>query len=132
MNIDTLELPSNKRFGFFFAGLSLAGGCYCWFNESINATYILLLVAAAFSIISLLKADLLFPANRLWMRFGLFLGSIINPIILGIIFFLLFAPTAFTMRLFKRDELKLHFRKKNSYWINRSVPINPDSFKNQF
>ena len=55
-----------------------------------------------------------------------------SPFLKSIIFFLLFAPTAFTMRLFKRDELKLHFRKKNSYWINRSVPINPDSFKNQF
>ena len=79
-----------------------------------------------------IKADLLHPLNKLWMRFGLLLGMIVSPIVLGAIFFLLFTPIAVLMRLFGRDELRLRFKKQSSHWIKREKETQSQSFKNQF
>ena len=82
--------------------------------------------------IDLIKEDLLLPFNKLWMRLGFFLGKIISPIILGIIFFFIFTPIAYGMRIFNRDELNLKFGEKISHWKNRSKDNQPILFKNQF
>ena len=66
------------------------------------------------------------------MRFGLLLGMIVSPIVLGIIFFGLFTPIAMLMRMSGRDELKLKFIQKASHWILRKEPIKAESFKHQF
>jgi len=132
MKFSEIELPSNKRFGFFFALLfALATG---YFYISGSSTWVCLFAAAAvmFFSITIIKADVLLPLNKLWMRFGLLLGMIVSPIILGVIFFGLFTPIAFLMRLSGRDELRLKFKKKTSHWISRGEPIEADSFKHQF
>lgn len=67
------------------------------------------------------------------MRFGLLLGLIISPIILGLLFFGLFTPLSIVMRLFKRDELQIRFSQKESYWNQKKdMTYTSDSFKNQF
>ena len=81
-------------------------------------------------VITFLKADLLLPLNKLWMHFGLLLGKIISPLVLGMIFFFIFTPIAFLMLLCRRDELRLKFKNKTSHWILRSEQ--KGSFKNQF
>ncbi|MDC0141186.1 SxtJ family membrane protein, partial [Pelagibacteraceae bacterium] len=68
----------------------------------------------------------------LWMRFGFLLGIIVNPLILGIIFFGIFTPISFVMKLSGRDELRLKFNKKPSHWISRNELIKSESFKQQF
>ena len=83
-------------------------------------------------LVTIFKDELLLPLNRLWMRFGLLIGMIIGPIVLGLIFFTLFSPVAIFMRLFGRDELHLKYKKKSSYWILRDDSICADSFKRQF
>ena len=88
--------------------------------------------ALVFLLVTLIKSDALLPLNKLWMRFGLILGSIVSPIVLGIIFFGLFAPIAILMRLSGRDELRLKFIQKTSHWISRDEPIKSESFGNQF
>ena len=89
-------------------------------------------VAVIFLVVTIAKADILLPLNKLWMKFGLLLGMIISPIILGVIFFGLFTPIALLMRLSGRDELRLKFSSKASHWILRSESIQSKSFKNQF
>lgn len=66
------------------------------------------------------------------MRFGLLLGMLINPIILGIIFYGLFTPISIFIRFIGRDELRLKLNNKTSYWIHRNEPIKSESFKQQF
>ena len=132
MSLSALDLPSNKKFGFFFTGIFFLVACYCWFYVSDNTTFAFLAISAGMLLITLFNADFLLPINKLWMGLGLLLGKIISPIVLGIIFFLLFTPFAIIMRLFKRDELRLRFVKKNSHWIKRDAPLQYDSFKNQF
>jgi len=66
------------------------------------------------------------------MRFGILLGRIVSPIVLGIIFFGLFTPIAILMRLIGRDELRLKYTQRQTHWIPRSESIKAESFKHQF
>ena len=73
---------------------------------------------------------ILTPLNRLWFKFGIFLGKIISPIILGIIFFLVVTPTGILLRLFGKDVINLKYNKNNSYWIKKTGP--KSKMKDQF
>jgi len=67
------------------------------------------------------------------MNFGLLLGIIVSPVVLGLIYFLIFTPMSFIMKLFGRDELKLKIKTKKTYWLSRTeTKLDSDSFKNQF
>ncbi|GHV05192.1 hypothetical protein AGMMS50229_07880 [Campylobacterota bacterium] len=90
-----------------------------------------LIIAVLFAFIALLIPRILSPLNKLWFRFGLLIQKITNPIILGFIFFVIIAPIALLMRLFKADPLGLKFNKNSAtYWIKRTNA--PNSMKNQF
>jgi len=81
----------------------------------------------------LIKPDLLLPLNKLWMRFGLLIGRIVSPIVLGVIYFGLFMPISFIMRLIGRDELRLRVNNDGTNWISReNSSIKSTAFKNQF
>ena len=90
------------------------------------------IMCGIFLIITIIHADALLPLNKLWMKFGIFLAMIVNPIIMGIIFFGIFTPIAILMRLSGRDELRLCFKKKKTHWINRKAFNVFNSFKKQF
>ena len=133
MNLSEIELPSNRKFGFFFTAVFLTAGSYFYLVDISSTSYALLVLGFLFFIVTILNADLLLTLNKLWMRFGLLLGMIISPIVLGVIFFGLFTPISLAMRLFGRDELRLRFKEKSSYWSTPdSTDAGTDSFKNQF
>ena len=132
MNLDKIELPSNRKFGVFFTFIFGLCAFYFFYINALTFAYVFIGASVSFFLVSMLKADILFPFNKLWMRFGLLLGIIISPIVLGIIFFGIFTPTALLMRLFRRDELRLKFQNKKSHWIARNQPIERISFKRQF
>lgn len=132
MNIDNLNLPSNRKFGVFFTFVFAVTATYFYYAENVTWAYAFITISVSFLIITIIKSEFLHPLNKLWMRLGLLLSLIISPIVLGVIFFGLFTPIAILMRVGGRDELKLKFNKKSSYWITRSEPINSNSFKNQF
>ena len=136
MKTSELQLPTNKKFGFFFAAVFLAATAYFYINNaSSSVVSILGVVGLSFLVATLVNPDVLLPLNRLWMRFGLLLGMIISPIVMGIIFFGLFTPMSLTMRLFRRDELRLRFKYKKTHWILRDFPDGDelsDSFKHQY
>lgn len=132
MNLDKIELPSNRKFGLFFTFVFALCACYFFYNNALIFAYVLIGTSITFFLVSMLKSDILLPLNKLWMRFGFLLGMVISPIVLGLIFFGIFTPTALLMRLFRRDELRLRFKNKKSHWIARNQPIDPVSFKRQF
>ena len=132
MKFSDVELPSNKKLGYFFTLVFVLLAVYFFTKELILLTYIMSLTSAIFLVFSITKAELLLPLNKLWMRFGLLLAMIVSPIVLSTIFFGLFTPIALVMRLSRRDELRLKFYKKQSYWIVRREPIKSESFKHQF
>ena len=132
MNFWEIELPSNRKFGFFFTFAFAVAAAYFYYSVNVIFAYVFTATASIFLIVTLIKSDTLLPLNKLWMRFGLLLGMIVSPIVLGIIFFGLFTPIAMLMRLSGRDELRLKFRQKASHWITRSELIKSESFKHQF
>ena len=132
LNLNNIELPSNRKFGTFFTFIFGLCACYSFYINAIIFTYAFIGISITFFLVSMLKSDILLPLNKLWMRFGLLLGMIVSPIVLGLIFFGIFTPTALLMQLFRRDELRIRFKNKKSYWIARHQPIDPVSFKRQF
>ena len=116
-----IKLPSNKKFGFFFSSIFFIVSIYLYLIENIILTFLLVSLSIIFLIITLIKPDTLLPLNNLWMKFGLLLGIIISPIVLGLIFFGLITPISLITGLFGRDELNLKLKKKNTYWLPRKT-----------
>lgn len=133
MNLRDVQLPSNRKFGSFFASIFLLLAVYFYWQNEVNFTAIFAGLAIVFGIITLIKDDLLLPFNKLWMGIGVLIGSIVSPIVLGFLFFGLFTPLAILMRLFGRDELLLKQTNEKSFWRVRNITeLTRDSFKNQF
>ena len=127
-----IKLPSNRKFGFFFSTIFLLASLYSYYIHSEIMIYILSTLCGIFLIITIINAKILLPLNKLWMKFGILLGMIVSPIIMGIIYFGIFTPIAIIMRLAGRDELRLRLKKKKTHWINHKILNKVDSFKNQF
>ena len=89
-----------------------------------------LVVSLIFLVLGLLDSKVLAPLNKLWFKFGIVLGKIISPLIMGIIFFLVVTPIGLIMRLLGKDVLNLRYNKSNSYWIEKDGP--ESKMKNQF
>ena len=133
MDFSDLKLPSNRKFGLFFTAVFAISAAYCFYQTALAFAYLLAIGSAALLLITLTKADLLLPLNKAWMRLGLLLGMIVSPIVLGIIFFLLFTPIGLLMRLFGRDELRLKLTDRASHWRARDTETaQADAFKHQF
>jgi len=125
-------LPSNRKFGLFFALIFLLLSAYFYFVSAIELFYIFVSIALILLLISLLRSELLLPFNRLWNAFGRLLGLVVNPIVLGIIFFGLITPLALLLKIFGRDELRLREIKSQSNWIERVKTNQEVDFKQQF
>lgn len=133
MNLSNVELPSNKKFGYFFSIIFLIIALYFYFFSNLTSSTPYFIVSISLLAITLVNANLLLPLNKLWMRFGLLLGMIISPLVLGIIFFVLITPLSIILRIFGRDELNLKPKQNSSYWIHREATIKLNEvFKNQF
>ena len=83
-----------------------------------------------FFILGIINSNLLTPLNKVWFKFGLLLGKIISPLIMGIIFFLVVTPIGIIMRLFRKDLLNLKYNKNSTYWVEKKEP--KSTMKNQF
>lgn len=130
---DGHEGSSDRSFGFVFAAVFALIGLYNAWHAG-KAWPWLALVAAGFLSLALIRPAVLAPLNKLWMKFGLLLAAIVNPIVLGILFFLVFTPMAFVARLVGKDFLRLKKQPEaKSYWIVRDPPgPEPVSMKDQF
>jgi|TARA_Y200000002_G_scaffold89563_1_gene71959 hypothetical protein len=127
-----IRLPSNKNFGIFLSTVFFISSLYFYIKETYNTSFILGFIVILLVTITYFKASILRPLNKLWMNLGMLLSILVRPIVMGAIFFLIFTPISISMRLFRRDELHLLFKKKFSYWINRNNSSQTFLFKNQF
>jgi hypothetical protein len=128
------NLPSDRSFGLLFIIVFCVLGSYALYkNWHQFAALTFFVISVVLIPISFFLPGILRPFNEAWFWLGQTLGKIINPIVLGIIFFLLLTPIALIGKALGRDELKLKKRKVHSYWVERSpVGPTPESFKNQF
>ncbi len=124
---------SDRAFGMVFAVVFAVIGLWPLFNDGQIRLWALGM-AAAFALAAVIAPATLKPLNRLWFRFGLLLHKIVNPLIMGLIFYLTVLPTGLIMRALGKDLLRLKFDgEAKSYWIERDPPgPEPQSMKNQF
>ena len=126
---DDIKISSNRSFGIVFFVVFLLIALYPLIHNGELRVWSAL-VSLVFLVLGLLNSIILAPLNRVWFKFGIFLGKIISPLIMGIIFFFVVTPIGFIMRLLSKDILNLKFNNENSYWIKKTGPIS--KMKNQF
>ena len=127
--MDDIKISSNRSFGIvFFVVFFLIALYPLIHNEEIRIWS--LIISLIFLILGLINSRTLTPLNKLWFKFGILLGKIVSPIIMGIIFFLVVTPIGFIMRILGKDVLNLKFNANKSYWIEKTGP--KSKMKNQF
>jgi len=112
--------PTDRNFGAVFTGffllLALAP---LWRHRPLRPVWLGL--SAAFLLVTLVRPSLLGPANRVWARIGILLGKVVNPIVTGLLFYVVFTPAAVILRLLGKDLLALsRDQQAESYWIQRA------------
>ncbi len=130
---DELKLPSNRKFGLTFSFIFFIIFLYFFLTSDFYLSYLFLFFSIIFLFFGIIFPNYLSKLNKAWMMLGLLLGKIVNPIVLGIIYFGLFTPIGLFRKIIGKDELKLKSKNINSYWQQREkVSITPESFKDQF
>lgn len=124
-----VKIGSNRSFGIVFFVVFLLIGFYPLLNEG-NLRIWSVIISIVFFILGLLNSKILTPLNKVWFRFGLFLGKIISPLIMGIIFFFVVTPIGIFLRIIKKDIINLKFNSDKSYWLKKSKI--KSKMKNQF
>ena len=114
-----IKTSSNKSFGIVFFIVFIIITLYPLVNQQDIRIWSLF-IAFIFLILALLNSKILTPMNKIWTRFGLFLGNFISPIVMGIIFFFVVTPIGLLMRLFGKDILNLKKNKFSTYWIKKT------------
>ena len=118
--MDDIKISSNRSFGIVFFIVFLLIALYpLIYDKEIRIWSII--ISLIFLVSGLLNSKILTPLNRLWFKFGIFLGKIISPIIMGIIFFLVVTPIGLIMKFLGKDVLSLKYNKNKSYWIEKMV-----------
>ena len=126
---NNIKINSNRSFGIVFFILFLLISFYPLLNGE-NISVWSLIISLIFLVLGIFNSKILSPLNRTWFKFGIFLGKIVSPIIMGIIFFAVVTPTGIVMRLFKKDLLNLKLNNNKSYWIKKTDI--KSKMKNQF
>jgi hypothetical protein len=130
---EQVKAGTDRGFGLVFAGFFVLMSALSWWRGHTSWHWALP-VAAVFLIVAYTYPRALSPLNRLWLKFGLLLYKVMNPLILGLLFFVTVTPVGLVMRAFGKDFLRLRLdRSAKSYWIERTPPgPKPESMKNQF
>lgn len=91
-------------------------------------------VAAGFAGLAAVRPETLAPLNRLWLGVGLVLFKVVNPVVLGLLFYSTITPLGWIIRSLGKDPLRLRREPEvQSYWIVRTpAGPPPQSMKNQF
>ena len=127
--MEDIKISSNRSFGIVFFIVFLIVAIYPLINNADLRIWSLI-ISIIFLILGLINSKFLTPLNILWFKFGLLLGRLISPIIMGIIFFFVVTPIGLILRIFGKDVLNLKKNNAKSYWIKKNGPIS--KMKNQF
>ena len=126
----SIKISSNRSFGFLFFVVFFVISLWPLKSQGDLRIWTLVL-SLLFLILGALNSKLLTPFNKLWFKFGILLGSIVSPIVMGAVFFIVVTPVGLIMRLLGKDLLRINKNKTlSTYWINRDKQKN--TMKKQF
>tara|TARA_B100000085_G_scaffold109867_1_gene100337 strand:+ start:117 stop:497 length:381 start_codon:yes stop_codon:yes gene_type:complete len=123
------KIGSNRSFGIVFFIVFLAISLWPLLNSNEIRIWAFI-ISLVFFVLGLLNSKILTPLNKIWFKFGIFLGNIVSPIVMGLIYFVVVTPIALLLKVVNKDILSLKKTKKNSYWKNKDKYNS--SMKNQF
>jgi len=128
-----IKRSSDRSFGLLFAVVFAAIALWPLLDGAAPR-YWALGIAVAFAAVALIRPKWLRLANDLWIKLGLVMGRVVNPLVLGLLFYLVITPFGLAARAFGKDLLRLrHDRGAKSYWIERTPPgPAPETMRNQF
>jgi hypothetical protein len=127
-NSINIKRKNNITFGVLFFIFFLIVGLYPLIsNEPIRIWSII--VSLVFLTVTIIKPNLFTFLNKLWIKFGILLGKIISPIVMGLVFFFVVTPIGIFVKILKKDVMGLKIG-ESSYWITREDKI--QSMKKQF
>lgn len=131
---EEIKGSSDRTFGLVFVVVFALIAVWPWLFGTGPVRLWAATIAGALLLLSLVVPRVLAPLNRLWMQFGLLLHKIVNPLVMGLIFFLTVTPTALIFKALGKDPLRLKYDPDaKSYWIDRDPPgPTPDSMSQQF
>ena len=133
VNFSNITLPPNRSFGVFFSFIFGSLAVYFWSKELFVFVIAFSVLGAIFLTVSVVRPQILRPLNKIWMAFGILIGMIVSPIVLGVIYFGIFSPVGLVMRVFGRDELRLKLKNDTSHWKPRNASVfSKENFNNQF
>ena len=127
--MNDVKISSNKSFGIVFFIVFLIIGIYPLINNGDIRIWSIIL-SLSFLFLGLINSKILTPLNKFWFKFGILLGKIISPLIMGLIFFLVVTPIGLLMRILRKDLLNLKYNNNKTYWIEKSDT--KSKMKNQF
>ena len=129
MNSKNIKISSNRSFGIVFFIVFLIISIFPLLKDENIKTWSVV-VSIVILILGLLNSPILSPLNKIWFKFGILLGNLISPLVMGLIFFAVVTPTSFIMRALGKDILNLKKNNKKSYWVEKSSV--KSKMKNQF
>lgn len=132
---ETVKPPSEKSFGITFAVVFGLIAAWLYWRKHVPIWSVMATAAGLFFLAAgFLTPQVLRPINLIWLKFGLLLHKIVNPIVMGLLFYVVFTPMGFIMRLAGKDLLSLKLEKAAaSYWTQRQTTGEVEaSMKNQF
>lgn len=124
---------SDRNFGLVFAIAFLAMGIWP-LRYGAQMRIWALVIAGGFLMLAVLWPTVLHPLNRFWTQLGLLLGRIMNPVMTGVLFFVVFTPFGLLTQALRKDPLRLKFiPEAETYWIKRHPPgPTPETMSKQF
>ena len=126
---ENIKIGSNRSFGILFFIVFLIIAIYPLLNDNSIRLWSLI-IGIIFLILGIINSKVLTPFNILWIKFGLLLGKVVSPIIMGFVFFGVVTPISIIMKLLRKDLLNLKRNKKETYWLKKEE--NKSNMKNQF
>ena len=123
-----INKKNNITFGILFFIFFLIIGLYPIISVGV-IRILSVVLSLLFLIITIVRPNLFTFLNRSWIQFGIFLGKIISPIVMGLVFFFVVTPTGMLVRILKKDVMGLKTG-ASSYWIKREDKLK--SMKKQF
>jgi hypothetical protein len=129
MGVIKITKKNNITFGILFFILFLVFGLHPIISNGTIRIWSII-ASLVFLIITIIKPNLFSFLNKLWIKFGILLGKIISPIVMGLVFFFVVTPIGIFVKILKKDIMSLKKEKTSSYWIDREDKL--QSMKKQF
>ena len=127
--MDDIKIGSNRNFGIVFFIVFLLISLYPLLNQESLRIWSLIF-SLIFLILGIINSKILTPLNKAWFKFGILLGKIISPLVMGLIFFFVVTPIGILMKILRKDLLNLRFNQNKTYWVEKTEQ--KSKMKNQF